>query len=207
MKPAQLILLAGPSGSGKSTLAEQLTEELGCDRAALLSLDNYYRDLSHLPAEERDHYDFDQPEAWEHERILKELTQLKSRRAIDMPHYDFHTHLRRSETIRVRPVDYIIAEGIFALCYSPLNALADFRIYVDLDEPTSLHRRLTRDCNTRGRNEASIIRQFNAHVAPAIRTHIRPSAVHADLKLDGSAPLEKSTRQIRNAARNWLIHS
>jgi len=41
-----LIGIAGPSGAGKSYLARHLAKRL---QAPVLSLDHYYRDLSHLP--------------------------------------------------------------------------------------------------------------------------------------------------------------
>ena len=45
---AQVLAIAGGSGSGKTTLAGALLEVLTPDRVALVPLDTYYHDLSHL---------------------------------------------------------------------------------------------------------------------------------------------------------------
>ena len=60
---AQVLAIAGGSGSGKTTLAGALLEVLTPDRAALVPLDNYYHDLSHLPLKDRESINFDLPEA------------------------------------------------------------------------------------------------------------------------------------------------
>ena len=49
-----VIAIAGGSGSGKSTLAAALLESIGPDRAALLPIDAYYHDLSHLAPADRE---------------------------------------------------------------------------------------------------------------------------------------------------------
>src|SRR5271168_3755735 len=65
--------IAGCSGSGKTTLARELTTQLN---ATLLPLDFYYRDLSHLPAEERARQNFDHPESLESELLGQHVVAL-----------------------------------------------------------------------------------------------------------------------------------
>ena len=57
-----LIAIVGGSGSGKSWLAQRLADQFGAD-AGLLSLDDFYCDLSHLSPEEREQTNFDHPSA------------------------------------------------------------------------------------------------------------------------------------------------
>ena len=45
--------IAGGTGSGKTTLARTVCELLGPDMVTVIEADSYYRDLSHLPAQER----------------------------------------------------------------------------------------------------------------------------------------------------------
>ncbi|MBF6150623.1 zeta toxin family protein, partial [Nocardia nova] len=59
-----VIGIAGGSASGKTTLARALAEALG-KRVALLPMDHYYRDLSHLPFSERLRVNYDHPEAFD----------------------------------------------------------------------------------------------------------------------------------------------
>ena len=198
----KLILVAGPSSSGKSTLARALCQEIGADRACLLSLDHYYRDLRHLSARERALIDFDHPDAWESEKLIKDMGQLLEGNPVEMPEYDFTTHLRMEEKQPISPCPFIIAEGLFALCYAKLNALASLKIFVDIDDAVALQRRLERDTRERGRSPESIARQFNKTVRAANRIHIRPSAEVADIKLDGPSPVAANLNSILAATNH-----
>lgn len=185
-----LILVAGPSGSGKSTFAGDLAEAFAVrgQDSRVIALDNFYRDLSHLSPEARALHNFDQPEAWESERIINVAIGLKSQRAVEIPVYDFEWHVRSSETIRIEPAPIVIMEGLFALCFPALNDLADLRIFVDLDDEIALQRRIVRDQRDRGRTIDSVVQQYRTTVQPANECYIRPSACMADIQLSGDVP-------------------
>jgi uridine kinase len=202
---SKLILLAGPSSSGKSTLAQALYQQLGADCTRLLTLDHYYRDLRHLSPAERALRDFDDPKAWESERLLKEMQQLTEGHSIHMPQYDFNTHLRIDQTQVIEPAPYMIAEGLFALCYTELNAIAALRIFVDVDDRIALERRLERDTSERGRSPECITRQFNETVRPANKKHIRPSSRHAHVVLNGSQPIQSQLRIIKKHLKDRIL--
>jgi uridine kinase len=59
-------------------------------------------------------YNFDHPNAMDQEAIMQCLLDLKARKAVEVPIYDFKTHSRSTETQRVEPADVIIFEGILA---------------------------------------------------------------------------------------------
>lgn len=200
MRDIKLILIAGPSGSGKSTFAQGLSHfltEKGKTNA-VISLDNYYRDLSHLSETERASSNFDQPNAWELERIIQDAQAIKTGQAVDIPHYDFATHSRTSETTRIKPKDFVLFEGLFALCVPELNEIADIRIFVELDDDIALKRRIKRDTQERGRSRESVITQYQSTVLPANQTYIRPSAANAHIKIAGIDPLELQLSRIKH---------
>ena len=62
-----IVAITGASGSGKSTLAQSLVAFSrglpGGPAACLLSLDAYYRDLSHLSLQKREAVNFDRIDA------------------------------------------------------------------------------------------------------------------------------------------------
>jgi len=62
----RIVAITGGSGSGKSWLAERLLAHFGA-RAARVSLDDFYRDRSHLAPARRLHVNYDHPNAidWE----------------------------------------------------------------------------------------------------------------------------------------------
>lgn len=187
MTAPHILLIAGPSASGKSTLAKNLGNYIAGKghSQAVFALDNYYRDLSHLPEEQRAQYNFDRPEAWEYERILQDVQMLKNGQPAEMPIYDFHTHTRSSKTQWLQPYDYMIFEGLFALCYEELRALANLKVYVDLEDSIALERRIKRDTAERGRTRNSVIEQFRSTVQPANEAYIHPSKSTADIITPG----------------------
>ena len=60
-----MVGVGGGSGSGKTTLVEGLVEQLGSDRAVVVSHDWYYRDQAHVSPEARESVNFDEPDALE----------------------------------------------------------------------------------------------------------------------------------------------
>lgn len=191
--------IAGASGSGKTTLANELARELG---GFLFSLDNYYRDLGHMPFEERIRQNFDDPAIIESPLLAAHVAALARGETIERPIYDFATHTRvagRTET--VRPGAYLLVEGLFALYYPELLPLYQLRIYVDTPDPLCFDRRLKRDTEERGRTPESVRQQYDATVRPASIAYVRPSAANADLIIDGGESLDWKVEQVLAAMR------
>ncbi|HMT01894.1 MAG TPA: GTP-binding protein [Burkholderiales bacterium] len=62
-----IIGVAGGSGSGKSTVTDHIINAIGNTKVAVIMQDSYYKDLSHLPLEERQKVNFDHPDAFDWE--------------------------------------------------------------------------------------------------------------------------------------------
>src|SRR5690554_3363621 len=116
-----VIGIAGGSGSGKTTVLRRIMEAFGRGRIALLEHDAYYRDLSHLPFEERARFNFDHPDALETDLMVAHIDCLLAGEAIEKPTYDFTTHSRRAETETVYPRPVIIIDGILVLAEPELR--------------------------------------------------------------------------------------
>jgi uridine kinase len=195
-----LLAVAGCSGSGKTTLAAQLARTLG---GAHFQFDNYYRDLSHLPVAERGLQDFDDPELIESPLLIAHIRELAQGNSVDRPLYDFATHARiAGKTEAFAPAPYLLIEGLFALHYAALLPLYQLRIYVETPEAVCFARRLKRDIEERGRTAESVERQYRATVLPASAAFVRPSAVHADLTVDGAGALDWKVEQVLAAMRS-----
>lgn len=192
----KIIAVAGPSCSGKSRVAQGLVAALGDSQCQSIALDHYYRDLRHLSAAQRARHDFDCPDAWESELLVKHVAQLKRGEPVAIPQYDFTVHLRSETTATVIPAPFIILEGLFALCYPALLPLIDLGIFIDIDEDTALARRIQRDVQERGRTRESVVTQFRTTVQPAVERYVRPSAAAAALRFDGNAGLASSIATI-----------
>ncbi len=166
-----------------------MQHELGDEACGVLSLDSYYCDLGHLPAEERKNANFDQPAALDADRMRSDLQRLKSGFSIEVPAYDFATHSRRPEATSFAAMPVVLIEGIFVFCFPEISALLDLRIYVDVDVEICLARRLARDVHDRGRDEAGVRAQFDRWVRPSMKKWVIPQKSQADLVLDGTRPL------------------
>ena len=66
--------ICGASGSGKSTLARILSEAINGE-CVLLAQDSYYKNHDDLPFAEREKINYDEPEAFEHELLVSDLTR------------------------------------------------------------------------------------------------------------------------------------
>ena len=175
-----VIGIAGGTGSGKTTLMKNLVERFG-DDVTVLSHDNYYRRLDHLPMEERVKVNYDEPAALETELMVTHLEALRAGFAIDCPVYDFAVHNRSAETIRVVPRKVIIVEGILIFENEALRELMDVRIFVDTDADIRLCRRIKRDVNKRGRTLESVIEQYQTTVKPMHEKYVEPRKKYADI--------------------------
>ena len=175
-----VIGIAGGTGSGKTTLMKNIVERFG-DVVTVLSHDNYYRRLDHLPMEERVKVNYDEPAALETELMATHLEALRAGFAIDCPVYDFTKHNRSDEVIHVVPTKVIIVEGILIFENERLRELMDIKIFVDTDADIRLCRRIKRDVNKRGRTLESVIQQYQTTVKPMHEKYVEPSKKYADL--------------------------
>ena len=191
----RVIAIAGASGSGKSTLAAALLEAMGNDSAALLPIDAYYHDLSHLAPEDREAVNFDHPDALDLDLFATHIEALRSGQAVECPTYDFTTHCRRSETVNIPARETILLEGILVACRADLRALADRLIFVATDVALRHSRRVYRDQHERGRDLASI-ELFWARAEDTFAAWGTLAEEGADLVVDGSDDLEAMTRLV-----------
>jgi uridine kinase len=192
--PPVVLGIAGASGSGKTTLALELARALD---GLNFPLDHYYRDLAHLPFEERVRQNFDDPAIIESSLLGAHVAALARGETIDRPVYDFATYTRvRAETEPVRAGACLIVEGLFALYYPELLPLYQLRVYVDTPDDVCFERRLKRDVQQRGRTPESVRQQYEATVRPSGLQFVRPTARSADLVIDGTEALDWKVEQV-----------
>lgn len=180
--PRPVVLgVAGGSGSGKSTVVREVCRLLEPGAAAVLHHDAYYRDLAHLPLEERAGVNFDHPDSLETELMVSHVRELLGGRTVEVPTYDFATHTRRSATETLHPSAVLILDGILVMADARLRATMDLKVFVDTEPDIRLLRRIRRDVVKRGRTADSVIAQYEATVRPMHLEFVEPSKRFADL--------------------------
>jgi len=195
-----VIAFVGASGSGKTRLVEALMMADGSRCPAVMRVDDYYRDLSHLDFASRETINFDHPDAIEFNRLAADLGQLKSGVSVHAPVYDFTQHTRSNVTQIIESAELVILEGVLAMAEVATRALIDRLVFVDTPLDTCLSRRITRDAHERGRTEASVHDFWETRAAPMFEHHVRPWQAQADLTLRGDGDFTTELSR----ARTWL---
>lgn len=180
-KNAIIIGISGATASGKSLLANTIVSELGSDQVVVISEDSYYKDHSDIPFEERAKINYDHPDAFDHELLLKHLQMLQQGKTIDVPIYNHAMHVRDKETRQIGRHAIIVLEGILLFVEQELRDLMDIRIFMETALDICLIRRLKRDIKERGRSLDSVLKQYEETVRPMYLQFIDPSKRYADL--------------------------
>jgi uridine kinase len=173
--------VAGGSGSGKTSVVDRIVDDVGAARVAVLRHDRYYRDLRHLPLEERVLVNFDHPSAFDDELFVAHVQALLAGQAVDSPRYDYATWTRVEGSDRVEPRPVVLVEGILLFASPSIRALIDVKVYVDADADLRLLRRIRRDVLARGRTVEDVLEQYERTVQPMHLEFVEPSKRWADL--------------------------
>lgn len=178
-----IIGIAGGTGSGKSTFTNKLKDTFHED-VAVLYHDNYYRDQSDIPLEERKKTNYDHPDAMETELLVEHLHQLKEGKAIECPVYDYTMHTRSNQVMKVEPKRVILLEGILVLADERLRELMDVKVYVEADADERILRRVIRDVKERGRDIEGVVEQYLTTVKPMHYLYVEPTRTTADIVIN-----------------------
>lgn len=169
-----IIGIAGGTGSGKTTVATKIIERMPANQAALIQHDWYYRDHPDLSLAARARLNYDEPEALENDLLIEHVKCLRRMEPVECPQYDFATHSRKRETLRIEPCRIIVVEGILTFSVERMRSMFDLRLFVDTDDDIRLMRRIKRDIIKRGRDISSIQNQYYDTVRPMHRQHVAP---------------------------------
>ncbi len=180
MDDVMVIGIAGGTGSGKTTITKRLMERFGGD-VSVIYHDNYYKAHHNMPYEERAKLNYDHPDAFDTDLLIRAVRELKAGHAVTCPVYDYSIHDRSDEVIVVQPARVIIVEGILIFQSRELCKEMDIKIYVDTDADVRILRRIMRDVRDRGRSLDSVVSQYLNTVKPMHEQFVEPSKRNADI--------------------------
>lgn len=175
-----VIGIAGGTGSGKTTITREIVEHFGAD-VTVIYHDNYYKAHHELSYEERTQLNYDHPDAFDTDLLVRDLKALRSGEAIECPIYDYTIHDRSTQTLTVRPARVIIVEGILIFHAPELRDQMDIKLFVDADADVRILRRIQRDVKERGRSLDSVISQYLTTVKPMHEAFVEPSKRYANI--------------------------
>ena len=176
-----IIGIAGGTGSGKTTVVKKIVEALPPHHVAVVPLDSYYNDTSHMTEEERRAINFDHPDAFDWKLLIKQVNELRHGNAVEQPTYSYILCNRLPETVHVEPKPVIIIEGIMTLINKRLRDMMDLKIFVDCDSDERLIRNIQRDIVERGRTVSMVVDRYLEVLKPMHEQFIEPTKRFADV--------------------------
>lgn len=184
--------ITGGSGSGKTFFLNCLLKHFSKEEACFISQDDYYLPAGIYTPEENKLYNFDRPEAIDHEQFLADIQSLIGGRTVYKSTYTFHNPDAQARMLEIKPAPIILIEGIFILHFPETARLLDMRIFLDTSEETALQRRLQRDKAERGYSDEDILYKWQEHVMPAYRKFLLPHKNTCDQIIINDAAGRKS---------------
>ena len=172
--------IAGGTGSGKTTITRRIQRQFE-NQVCTLYHDNYYHSHDHLTMEERSRLNYDCPDAFETDLLIKQLAALRQGEAVDGPIYDYTVHNRSARTQHIDPAPVVLVEGILILENKELCRQMDIKVFVDADADVRILRRIVRDVRDRGRSLESVVNQYLTTVKPMHEQYVEPSRKQADI--------------------------
>ncbi len=203
MSEVMVIGIAGGTGSGKTTITRKLIECFGED-VSVIHHDNYYKAHHDMSYEERSKLNYDHPDAFDTDLLIRDLRRLKKGETIRCPVYDYTIHDRTDRFVEVRPTRVVIVEGILIYENRELCREMDIKIFVDTDADERILRRIVRDVRDRGRSLESVIDQYLTTVKPMHESFVEPSKRRADVIIPGGGHNQVALKMVVERVRAHL---
>ena len=203
---ACLVAIAGASGAGKTWLAKRLEQAL-FPNAGRLSLDDFYKDRSHLSAPRRARINFDHPRAIDWPVVEEVLKCSLNGNPARVPEYDFARHAR-NETKSWAPKSVVLMDGLWLFRRPSIRKLFNLRIFIKCPVHLCQKRRVERDVRERGRTPQSVRRQFREAVLPMQKRYVAPQIKWADLVLQSplsSGDLDTVTQRVKELLKRRVL--
>lgn len=202
-KEAIVIGIAGGTGSGKSTMVRRIQEEFG-PAVALISHDFYYKAHDELSYDERCLLNYDHPNSFDTDLMIRHLKGLRRGETICRPVYDFTIHNRSLESVPVDPAKVIIVEGILIFENKELLDLFDIKLYIDTDADVRIIRRILRDVKKRGRTLESVVEQYLTTVKVMHELFVEPTKKYAGIIIPEGGRNEVALAMVNERIKHLL---
>lgn len=178
-----IVGICGGSGSGKTHLLKQLEHQLPKGKVTSISQDNYYLPKENLAKDENGIVNFDHPDCIDHIQLANDIDALKNGKNIVTEEYTFNNPAITPNEITIESAPILIVEGLFCFYLPKIAEQLDLKIYVDVEEPILLERRIQRDAVERNYDREDVLYRFKNHVKPAYKKYILPFKNKSDLVL------------------------
>ncbi len=167
-----IVGICGASGSGKSTLAKRIKDSLACS-CTIIGQDCYYRNFPDMPFSERIKLNYDEPDIFDFDELLRDIELLESGQSITTKGYDYVNYLRADTPEQlIAPPEVLVLEGIHMFFDKRICEKMSLKVYLHVDVDICLLRRIKRDIKARGRSIDNIAEQYIETVKPVYEKYI-----------------------------------
>jgi uridine kinase len=187
-----IIGITGLSCSGKTTLSERLQTHLGVDHCLLISMDDYYKELSQAEYavlhDDEAAINFDTPAALDLLLLRQNLVDIKrGERTVRLPKFDLATCVVTAwRDIPPNKYKYIIVEGLFVLSDPDIVSLCNLKIWVETSEYVCALRRFVKfTYSIKGYTHDYVMNQCVKYVIPGQEMFIKPLKKCCDFFING----------------------
>jgi uridine kinase len=202
-----LVGLAGGSASGKTTFIREISKKFEDNQVCVISQDHYYKGLSEQLRDENGIVNFDHPLGIDFTRIKKDIRKLLKGKPVDIVEYTFNNPEIFPKQITYQPAPIILLEGLFVFADKGLNAMYDYRLYIDADEDVTLDRRLKRDTTERGMTLDEVMYQWDNHVKPAYDQFLKPHKKDSDYVIHNTDNFDDSLTHVTAKFRDVIAQN
>jgi uridine kinase len=187
-----IIGVTGLSCSGKTTLSEKLYRRLGTENCLLISMDNYYKELTSdqykVLHNDEAAINFDTPDAINFEMLKKNLKDIKNNVGeVKLPIFDLAScTLTGWKNVPSNKYKYIIIEGLLIFSDPEVVELCNLKIWVDASDYVCALRRFIKFTDTiKGYSHQYIYNQCVKFVIPGQDKYVKPVKNVCDFFING----------------------
>jgi len=194
-----VIGIAGGTCCGKTEVCKKIIQRvtqggMNHEKKKVITLPHtsFYRQFTDDERQlaENGKFNFDHPNAFDDEMLLKVLKQLKAGETATIQKYDYQTHQRENQLTTIPCADVILLEGILVLYNKDIREQLDMKIFVDTDCDTRLARRVLRDTVERKRDIDAVLNQYTTFVKRSFEDFAWPTKRYADVIIPRGADNE-----------------
>nr|WP_294898507.1 uridine kinase [uncultured Pedobacter sp.] len=200
--------VAGGSGSGKTFFLKAFLNHFSNEEVCLVSQDDYYIPQGEMTAEENRLHNFDLPTCIEVNQFENDVFDLLNYKTVYKQEYTFNNPSLKPQLLEIKPAPILILEGLFIYHYQKIDAIFDYRIFMDAATEIALERRLKRDLIERGYSQEDVMYKWQNHVMPSYNEYLLPYRSKCDSIIDNSTNELQSildiTKEISSDLRKTL---
>lgn len=186
-----IIGVIGISCCGKSYFSKLLAERLGTDNCFIISMDDYYKELTEeqykVLYDDNSDLNFDTPELVDLEKLYNNLNDIKNGVTIQIPQFDTGSCVvSRHIEIPSNKYKYLIVEGVMLFCNPQIKNLCNLKVWIETKEYVCALRRFIKYTQEiKGYNYQYVYNQSTKFVIPGQEKYVKPYKSECDIFING----------------------